>query len=150
MSKPAMSLLCLALSASAASVARGDASTSPSVRFETIDVYVDSGSTGLGAYQFEFHVVGGNAEVVGVEGGATPAYAAAPYYDPSALRGGSLIVAAFQAEGTLPSGRTRVATLHLMVRGDRDPDYDLKLVVAADQDGNSIPGDITFEKGDAR
>jgi len=43
-----------------------------------------------------------------------------------------------------------VATLHLMVRGDRDPDYDLKLVVAADQDGNSIAGDITFEKGDAR
>ena len=150
MSKPATVMLCLAVAATAAPAARGDASTREGVRFETIDIYVDSGDKGLGAYQFEFRVIGGNAEVVGVEGGESPAYAAAPYYDPSALRGGYLIVAAFEPEGAVPAGRTRVATLHLMVRGDRDPDYDLKLVVAADQDGNSIAGDITFEKGDAR
>jgi len=150
MTKLAVPILLLAVVGTTAAAARGDASVPDGVRFETLEIYVDAGSHPLAAWQFEFRVAAGDAEVVGVEGGEPPAFAEAPYYDPSALRGGYLIVAAFQANDEVPTGRTRVATLHLMVRGDREPRYDVSLVVASDPDGNSYDAVLSVEKGDDR
>jgi len=50
-----------------------------------------------------------------------------------------IIIAAFNTGGNLPKGRTQVATIHLQIIGDVEPQYELKLIVAADADGKEIP-----------
>jgi len=60
-----------------------------------------------------------------------------------------IIIAAFSTGGNLPKGRTQVATIHLQIIGDVEPQYELKLiVVAADADGKEIPAEVTFKKGE--
>ena len=56
------------------------------VRFAPVDVYLDSGSRPLAAYQFELKVTQGKVKIVGVEGGEHEAFREAPYYDPAALK----------------------------------------------------------------
>src|SRR4051812_29732715 len=55
--------------------------TSPAVRFQTVDVYVDAGDKPLAAYQFTLHSGAKNALLSGLEGGEHAAFAKAPYYD---------------------------------------------------------------------
>jgi len=110
-------------------------------RFEALDLFIDSGSTPLAAWQVEVSSAGGTARAVatGVEGGVHAAYREAPYYDPAALEGSRrLALAAFRADGELPSGATRVARIHFAVEGDGDPGYRLRLVTAGDAAGRNI------------
>jgi len=108
-----------------------------------VSVVMETGRTGLGAYQVEVTAKG--ASFVGLEGG-TGAYKDAPYYDPAAMRNSSegkenkIVVAGFSlaAAAELPAGATRVATLHLAVSGVGNPEVTSKLVVAADHDGATI------------
>jgi hypothetical protein len=114
-------------------------------RFVAVDVFVDSGPTPLAAYQVEFTgttAAGGSVTLVGVEGGAHPALAAAPYYDPKALAGGHIIIAAFTTAADLPSGKTRVARLHLRVEG-ATPNYAATLVTAGDAAAKPIPATVS-------
>jgi 2-oxoglutarate dehydrogenase E2 component (dihydrolipoamide succinyltransferase) len=95
---------------------------SETVRFEAIDIFVDAGEQPLSAYQFELTTPvreGWRATIVGVEGGEHPAFKAAPFYDPQALQSNRIIIAAFTIDDALPTGRTRVARLHMELR--RDP-----------------------------
>ncbi len=117
------------------------------VRFAPLDIYIDSGSRPLAAFQFELQAVAGHIEIVGVESGEHPAYKEPPYYDPAALANDRIIIAAFNTGSELPTGRTRVATVHLAIYGDIEPEYRLELTVAGDIDGSEIPAEITFEKG---
>ena len=120
----------------------------PNVRFASLPVYIDSGGKALAAYQFELKTTKGQIEIVGVENGQSPAFAQPPYYDPNALAHDRIIIAAFNTGKNLPTGRTRVTTLQLQIIGQTEPQYQIDLTVAADADGNKIPAEITFDKGE--
>jgi hypothetical protein len=122
----------------------------PKVRFAPLHIYLDSGNKPLAAYQFELKAVTGQIKIVGVEGGRHKAFEDAPYYDPAALANNRIIIAAFNTGSELPKGRTRIATIHLQIIGIAEPDYELKLAVAADADANEIPAKISFEEGEPK
>lgn len=139
-------LVCGALSLAASRVAGRDPGRG--VRFVPVEIYLDSGQASLAAYQFELEAAAGQVEIVGVENGETPAFGEAPYYDPQALANDRIIIAAFSTGDALPTGRTRVATVHLRETGPAEPEYNLKLIVAADAEGNEIPAELTLETGE--
>jgi hypothetical protein len=118
------------------------------VRFAPVHVYLDSGDKPLAAYQFELRARTGQIKIVGVEGGAHPAFREAPYYDPAALMNDRIIIAAFNTGTDLPHGRTRIATIHLQILGDTEPQYELKLVTTADHDGREIHADLNLQMGE--
>jgi hypothetical protein len=118
------------------------------VRFAPVRVYLDSGDKPLAAYQFELRARTGQIKIVGVEGGEHPAFQEAPYYDPAALMNDRIIIAAFNTGSDLPHGRTRITTIHLQILGDAEPQYELKLVTAADQDGREIHADLNLQMGE--
>jgi len=133
----------------------------PKVRFAPLHIYLDSGSRTLAAYQFELKAApgkpapaklvldsdrGAGVKIVGVEGGEHKAFKEAPYYDNAALhKSNRIIIAAFNTGHDLPQGRTRIATIHLQIIGEAEPDYELKLTVAADANAKDIPAKISFE-----
>lgn len=120
----------------------------PKVRFAPLHIYLDSGNQPLAAFQFELKATAGQIKIVGVEGGQHPAFKEAPYYDPAALANDRIIIAAFNTGRDLPKGHIRIATIHLQIIGDAEPDYELNLTVTADADGKEIPAKISFEKGE--
>jgi hypothetical protein len=122
----------------------------PRVRFAPVHIYLDSGNKPLAAYQFELKATTGQIKIVGVEGGQHKAFKEAPYYDPEALTNDRIIIAAFNTDSELPKGRTRIATIHLQIIGNIEPDYELKLTVAGDAAANEIPAKISFEKGEQK
>lgn len=132
----------------------------PPARFVNVDVFVDSGSTPLAAYQVEFiaEVAGGKATLVGIEGsggpkGAEPApFSEPPAYDPAALAGGRVIIADYSTAPSLPVGRTRVARLHLMVEAPADnaPTYRVELMAAGSNAGLHITATADVTQGDGR
>jgi hypothetical protein len=128
--------------------AQQSAQSEPAVRFSPLHIYVDSGSQSLAAYQFELQTTAGQIKIVGVEGGEHKAFKEAPYYDPAALAKDRIIIAAFNTGSVLPKGRTRIATIHLQIVGEVEPEYELKLAVAADANGKEIPAKISFGKGE--
>ena len=117
-------------------------------RFSAVDIYVDSKSAPLAAYQIEFSATNGIAKIVGIEGGDSPAFHEPPFYDAKAIQHERVIIAAFNtaAADKLPSGKTRIATIHLQLIGDAAPQFQLKLQVAANPDGNRISADASFEE----
>ncbi len=112
------------------------------VRFQAVHVSVDTGAEPLAAYQLDLRATTGNVRIVGIEGGEHAAFADPPYYDPIAIQGDRVIIGAFSTAraGSLPVGRTRIATIHVRVTGDRHPEYEAELSVAATADGGAIPG----------
>ena len=115
-------------------------------RFAPLDVYIDSAQNELAVFQFELRTERGDVEIVGIEGGEHAAFAEAPYYDPAALANDRVIIAAFSTGDDLPTGRTRVATLHLMISGEVEPEYALDLSVAGDADAEEVSAQISYEK----
>lgn len=116
-------------------------------RFVAVDVMVDSGATGLGAWQIEFsgESSGGAVELVGVEAGEHAAFSTPGYHDPEALSKDRVIVAAYALGKDLPTGKTRIARLHLRVTGERDPEYKVEMMKAADAAGNEIKPTTTVQ-----
>jgi len=127
---------------------RDELSPEPSVRFAPLHIYLDSGDRALAAYQFELKATAGQIEIVGVESGEHKAFSQPPYYDPAARAKDRIIIAAFNTGKELPTGRTRIATVHLLIKGDVEPKYKVSLIVAGDADGERIPAELTFEKGE--
>ena len=124
----------------------------PAVRFVALDLFIDAGPTPLAAYQLSFDSA--DATLVGVEGGESAAFADPPFYDPKALAGGRVILAAFHVAPDGPTGRTRVARLHLRVAGPADPVYTTNLAVAAGAAAETIDATLTSQfaktEGDAK
>ena len=108
------------------------------VRFRAIDVYLDSGAKALAAYQIEIECDSEESRIVGVEGGETEEYSEPPHYDPAALRGGRIVLGAFTLDDNPPSGRTRVARIHLEEPASLEPAYTARVVVAAEPGGREI------------
>lgn len=118
-------------------------------RFETLDIYIES-SEPLAAWQFELREVSGRMRVVGVENGETAAFAKAPYYDLAAVGEGTadrIIVADYSVSqaAELPTGRNRLATIHIRIEGTAEPDYVLNLMAAGGANGEPIQADINFD-----
>ncbi len=123
-------LVLLAVLLSCTSAASG---TQVAGRFRPVEIWIDSGTTPLAAYQVEVQADG--ADIVGVEGGAPAAFSQPPHYDPAALRGHRIILAAFSTGDDLPRGRVRVATLHMREAAGAEPTYRIELMAAAGADG---------------
>ena len=140
-------LLLTALLATAAFAQHGD-DVPPAVRFEYIDVYVDSGDAPLAAYQFELTDSAGSIKIVGIEGGEHEAFAKPPYYDPKALKNNRVIIAAFSTADDLPTGQTRVATVHVQVEVDVIPEITINLEATGDGEGNEINAEVSFVYSD--
>ena len=116
----------------------------PTVRFAAVDVYFDSGDAPLAAYQFELSALAGVFKIVGIEGGEHPAFTEPPYYDPKALSQDRIIIAAFNTGDDLPTGKTRVARIHVQIVGNAAPTFDVKVIVAASADGESVSVETTI------
>jgi len=146
MNSPAIILLPFVLAASL--LAGPPALEEGRSRFCVLDIFVDSSSTPLAAYQIEFAVTNIPARIVGIEGGEHPAFASPPVYDPAAIQHERVIIAAFSTHpaSDLPSGKTRVATLHLEVNGEADPEGVLIVQAAGDPQGNRIQASATYQQ----
>lgn len=119
------------------------------VEFAVLDIYVDSQSQALAAWQFELLDRNGHMQVVGVENGEHAAFDHAPAYDRDAIdqnQAERIVVASFSLnqKSQLPTGSTRVATIHVRLHGN--PDYQLRLVNAGNHLGDAIPAEISLNK----
>ena len=117
-------------------------------RFLAVPVHVDVRDGRLAAYQFELRERDDRMRVVGVENGEHAAFAKAPYFDRQAVEAGTadrIIVAAFStnAEDELPTGRTRVATVHVHLASEGEPQWEATLVRAGNAAGEAIEASIT-------
>jgi len=142
--------VCMATLLTATQIARAARPVEPRVRFAPVHIYLDSGRSALGAYQFELKATTGTIKIVGVEGGEHPAFKEAPYYDPAALAKDRIIIAAFNTGRDLPKGRTRIATVHLQILSAAEPEYELDLTVAADADGRELPAKLNLQRGETK
>ena len=122
------------------------------VRFAAIDIYVDSAEP-LAAWQFELSEASGAMAVVGVENGDSDAFPDAPYFDRSVIeadRAERIIVADYSLADVarLPTGTTRVATVHVRLAGARIPEFDLELIAAGNAAGAPITAEAILELQD--
>ena len=115
------------------------------VRFVPVDLWGDPGEQPLAAYQVEIRYDAERVRVVGIEGGAHAAFATPPHYDPKGMSGGRITLAAFSTAGELPTGRTRLARLHLQVEGASEPDLSVALVAAGAATGARARIDVSLE-----
>lgn len=119
------------------------------LRFAAVNIYLDA-SAPLAAWQFELNDRNGAMKVVGVENGDSDVFRRAPYYDREAVQLGTadrIIVADYSLADAdeLPTGRVRIATLHLVLSGADEPDFDLRLITANTHDGQAIDASIGLE-----
>ncbi|MBL8990263.1 MAG: hypothetical protein JNJ48_01645 [Phycisphaerae bacterium] len=133
--------------------AAAPASVPPPPRFEALDVFVDSANRPLAAWQVELtaSVPGGQVRIVGIEGGQHPAFNRPPYYDPLALTQNRVILAALSIDppADLPTGRTRVARVHLHITGSRAPvSASLSFVDAADHTAARFVAPVSLQPAD--
>ena len=116
-------------------------------RFVALDVVLDAAEP-VAAWQFELSDRNQTMTVVGVENGDSPAFDDAPYYDRDAVADGSadrIIVADFSLDADrLPSGRIRIATIHVMLEGGK-PDFALTLINATTRDGRRIDATVALQ-----
>jgi hypothetical protein len=133
-------------------VASQPAADRPQPRFVPVDVFVDSGSKPLAAYQLEFQAIPADAHaaatdviLTGVEGGEHEAFREPPYYDAAALQQNRIILAAFSTAEALPVGRVRVARLHLQVTGGAEPRIEARVMTAGTRDAAEITATVSVE-----
>lgn len=117
-------------------------------RFAAVAIYLESDEP-VAAWQFELGESSGRMRVVGVENGDSAAFEGAPYYDLQAVSEGDadrIIVADFSLRPAdeLPTGRHRVATVHVQLQGFAEPEYIVSLMAAGGADGQSIQASIEF------
>jgi hypothetical protein len=120
------------------------------VHFAAYDIFVDSKNVPLAAYQIEFAGPAKQVTITGIEGGEHDAFKTPPFYDPKAIQQERVILAAFNsaAPSKLPTGKIRVATIHLQFKGPQRPDFVLTPHIAAGPEGKSISIKTSFiERG---
>ena len=115
-------------------------------RFVPVEIFLDSAQP-VAAWQFELVDRNGRMTVVGVENGASKAFTGAPYYDRPATQAGEverIVVVDYTLADApeLPTGRTRIATVHLMIVGEAD--FEVTLVTATTADGQQIDASISL------
>lgn len=119
------------------------------VRFGVVDIFVDAEEP-FAAWQFELTEHRGQMTIVGIENGSSVAYSDAPFYDREAIRLGTadwVVVADFSLapSASLPSGKTRIASIHVRLSGSAKPDYEVRLMALADASGQPVDAQISIE-----
>lgn len=137
-------ILAIALAAPADAAEQGDPVRS--LRFVPVDIVLDSPEP-VAAWQFELSDRNGAIMIVGIENGDSKAFDRAPYYDRDATRGGAVervVVADYTLADVaeLPSGRMRIATVHVLVVDEAN--LVVTLVAAATADGSPIDASISY------
>ena len=122
--------------------------TQPS-HFRYLDVHIDPGGAALAAYQIEIESQTGNMNVVGIEGGEHAAFANPPFHDRIEIIKNRVVIAAYSLATDLPRWRTRVARIHVEVRGDADPRYTARLIVAGGPGAKPITASVYLTEGQA-
>lgn len=119
----------------------------PATRFQAVQVFLDTENEPLAAYQVLIRTIKGDVKIVGIEGGEPAAYKQPPFYDPKAIQQERVILAAFstQPKAKLPTGKVRVATIHLQVTGDVEPEFETQLQAAANHAGKKFSPTISIE-----
>ena len=107
------------------------------IRFQAMDVFIDTRAQALAAYQVEVRYEKDRVEIVGLEGGETESYQEPPYFDPKGMEQGRIILAGFTLDDS-PKGETRVARLHLRIQGETMPDLTIRMMTAARPGGERI------------
>jgi len=109
----------------------GDVQAAAPARFQAFDIFIDSGTTPLAAYQIEVKDTAGHASIVGIEGGESLAFSQPPYHDPRAIQNEHVIIGDLSTAdaAALPTGPTRIARLHVMVQGG-EPNWTAILMTA--------------------
>ena len=136
-------ILAIALAALADAAEPGDA---PAPRFMPVDIVLDSPEP-VAAWQFELANRNGAIKIVGIENGDSKAFDRAPYYDRATTQGRAVervVVADYTLADVaeLPRGRTRIATVHVLVVDEAN--FVVTLVAAATADGRPIDASIGF------
>jgi hypothetical protein len=141
----AIALAALLLGFRAGQARQAASAPEPATRFAVVDVWVDPGGRPLAAWQVAIAASGPTVRVVGIEGGAHPAFAEPPFYDERAMMRDRVVIAAFStaAAAQLPHGRTRVATIHLHIAGDGEPEIHREVQAAAAAGGDRL--DVALE-----
>lgn len=135
-------LLVLGASASAA----GETADRPRV-FSVLRLEIDPSGAELSGWQLRADFGKSDARIVGIEGGASPAFTAPPYYDPRALNGGEIVLAALARGQELPTGRTTVAVLHVEHDPSGLPPLEVSELIAVGADGDEIEAAVIQENG---
>jgi hypothetical protein len=117
------------------------------VHFRATGIFVDSKDKPLAAYQLDFTASAG-AKIIGIEGGEHAAFKEVPFYDPKAMQHERVIMGAFSTAKAdkLPTGKTRVATIHLLTTGSEPPHYEVRLTASATAGGKKIPAQASAEE----
>jgi len=119
----------------------------PTSRFTFVDIYLDAGAKPLAAYQIELNANNPNIKLVGIEAGDAKVFKNPPFYDPKAMAGDRIILAAYSTDAGLPLGRTRIARLHLEVVGNAQVKFASHVMAAASADASVIPVTIEVLEG---
>jgi hypothetical protein len=117
------------------------------VRFRAVDIWLDTKDQPLAAYQIEFKpddAFQDDVKIVGIEGGAHEQFANPPYYDPAAMQQERVIIAAFSTAkaDSLPQGRTRIATIHVQITGEAEPEFVTQTMALATTEGRAIEATV--------
>ncbi len=141
-------LLALALVFSGFSTLASDAP--PNYQFVAVDIYLQADEP-IAAWQFNLADRNGSFRIVGVESGDSTAYQRAPYYDREAINLGQsdrVVIANYSLddEAALPSGKFRLATVHLVQQSEDELNINLELVNASNYDGGTSKASISWAK----
>jgi hypothetical protein len=117
--------------------------------FTTVDVFVDS-DTPVAAWQVELTERRGAMQIVGIERGDDATFRDPPFYDRVAtMRGATerIVLASYSLSDAaqLPSGKVRIARVHVRATGAAQPDYEARLIAAGTADGRSIDAQLSLE-----
>lgn len=120
----------------------------PTREFAVFDIYLDSGAEPLAAYQINVSDERAAVKILSVEGGEHPAFAEPPKFDAKAIQRDIIKIAAFSLNGRaqLPSGRTRIASLHVEIGPGLTPEWIASVQAAADPGGSKISAQVTILK----
>jgi hypothetical protein len=115
------------------------------VGFSTAEVYIDSSSDALAAYQIDIRYDKEKIKIVGLEGGAD-GFNKPPFYDQAGLESGHIIIAAFVNDDTqAKNGSSRVARLHLQTTGCPPFEIKTETMASAKPGGKSIPVKVKID-----
>ncbi len=110
-----------------------------------VDVFIDSQTVPLAAWQMELRGVSPDLQIMNVSGGDASAWQPTPYFDPAGLHGRRIILAAFTTADDPPSGKQRVARLRVSVPDSALPKIATRLHIAAAADGRAIPATVILQ-----
>jgi hypothetical protein len=107
--------------------------------FASADIIIDTGKETLAGYQLEVNYPRSKVTLVGVEGGSGEGYAPSPKFDSRGLTSGRIILAALAVKDKAsPTGRIRVARLHLFAEPEALADLVGKVGAAIKPGGAKI------------